>query len=148
MPCNIQPPLIKTITVEITSSQGESMPSPDTLISLSLDDVSLADAPAVSVAQSQLLLGGPLHLELPLSYDETRLHSRGDYALSVRITHCGQLLFINTLRHTFTPDKPCDRARVVVESVSRLPQNATEGIHGGNLIDRATQGIHGGNLKE
>ncbi|WP_050577368.1 YbaY family lipoprotein [Pseudomonas cremoricolorata] len=146
MPCNIQPQLIKTLTVDIASSEGAAMLSPDSLVSLSLDDVSLADAPAVSLATSQLLLGGPLRLGLALSYDEARLHKGRDYALSVSITHNGELLFINTQQHAFDPEQVDARPLVIVEPVAN--PSPTPGIHGGNLIDQATQGIHGGNLMD
>ncbi|WP_263264132.1 YbaY family lipoprotein [Pseudomonas entomophila] len=69
---------------------------PEAVLSVTLADVSLADAPAVTLARYTGPSGAQVPLPFELSYDP-RLVERGHrYALSARIEAAGELLWINT----------------------------------------------------
>jgi putative lipoprotein len=77
---------------------------PTAQVTVSLQDVSLADAPAVDLAQQQLKLGRQVPLAFHLDYDRNQVQTGHAYALSARIEDNGRLLFITTERHSVKLD--------------------------------------------
>ncbi|MFI8377011.1 YbaY family lipoprotein [Pseudomonas helleri] len=63
---------------------------------VSLQDVSLADAPAVTLAKQSGQIKGQIPLPFHLTYDPAEIKPGHRYAISARIENNGRLLFINT----------------------------------------------------
>lgn len=66
---------------------------------VSLQDVSLADAPAVNLAKQSGQIKGQIPLPFHLTYDPADIKPGHRYAISARIENNGRLLFINTEHH-------------------------------------------------
>ena len=66
---------------------------------VSLQDVSLADAPAVTLAKQSGQIKGQIPLPFHLTYDPAEIKPGHRYAISARIENNGRLLFINTEHH-------------------------------------------------
>lgn len=77
---------------------------PAAVLSVSLQDVSVADAPALVLARQQ----GPVKDQVPLAfrldYDPTRIQPNHRYAVSARIELDGKLMFISTEQHSVKLD--------------------------------------------
>ncbi|WP_295477148.1 YbaY family lipoprotein [uncultured Pseudomonas sp.] len=84
---------------EVFYLQRSALPSAATL-SVSLQDVSRADASALSLAQQNTPINGQVPLPFRLEYDPRQVLPGHSYAVSARIEANGQLLFISTERHT------------------------------------------------
>ena len=77
---------------------------PTAEVTVSLQDVSLADAPAVELARQQLETGRQVPLAFHLDYDRGQVKPGHSYAVSARIEDNGRLLFISTERHSVKLD--------------------------------------------
>ena len=77
---------------------------PTAQVTVSLQDVSLADAPAVDLAQQQLEPGRQVPLAFHLDYDRNQVKPGHSYSISARIEDGGRLLFITTERHSVKLD--------------------------------------------
>ena len=67
------------------------------LLTMQLQDVSLADAPAKVIAEQKFTFAGnQVPLPFELHYDSTKIDPKHMYALSARITVNEQLMFMNT----------------------------------------------------
>lgn len=75
-----------------------ALPS-DAELSVSLQDVSRADAPAIELARQQGPIAGQVPLPFSLDYDPTAVQPSHRYSVSARIEHRGRLLFITTEHH-------------------------------------------------
>ena len=73
---------------------------PGATLEVSLQDVSLADAPAVTLAKQSGPVKGQVPLPFHLSYDPAEVKPGHTYAVSARIEDNGQLLFITTERNS------------------------------------------------
>jgi putative lipoprotein len=94
--CSSQPSSSQaSLDGEVFYLQRMALP-PSATLSVSLQDVSLADAPAVVLARQS----GPVNAQVPLpfhlQYDPEQLQPGHRYAVSARIESDGQLLFIST----------------------------------------------------
>ncbi|WP_047335800.1 YbaY family lipoprotein [Pseudomonas protegens] len=69
---------------------------PAATLSVSLQDVSLADAPAVVLAEQNGPVKGQVPLPFHLSYDPAQVKPGHRYWVSARIEVAGQLVFITT----------------------------------------------------
>jgi len=72
---------------------------PAATLSVSLLDVSLADAPSVTLAEQKGPVNGQVPLPFHLSYDPAQVKPGHSYSVSARIELDGKLLFITTERH-------------------------------------------------
>ncbi|MDO7900005.1 YbaY family lipoprotein [Pseudomonas citrulli] len=72
---------------------------PSATLSVSLQDVSLADAPAVVLDEQSGPVTGQVPLPFHLSYDPSQVKPGHRYAVNARIEVDGQLLFITTEQH-------------------------------------------------
>ncbi|MDU9034082.1 YbaY family lipoprotein [Pseudomonas corrugata] len=77
---------------------------PSATLSVSLQDISLADAPAVVLDQQSGPVKGQVPLPFHLSYDPSQVKPGHRYAVSARIEADGQLMFISTEQHTVQLD--------------------------------------------
>ncbi|QHG66644.1 YbaY family lipoprotein [Pseudomonas putida] len=121
---------LKSFNVEIVSSGDNTLPRSGQ-VQLSLHDVSIADAPAISLAEMRLRCGGLMPINLQLTFDDKQIDPRRSYALGVRIEKDGQLLYINTSHHPIEPDTVSGTQRVTVDKVGTW----VDGIHHGNLFE-------------
>ncbi|MEW9903480.1 YbaY family lipoprotein [Pseudomonas putida] len=83
---------------EVFYLQRMALP-PAATLSVSLQDVSLMDAPAVTLANQAGPVKGNVPLPFHLIYDPTQIKAGHRYAVSARIELDGKLLFINTEHH-------------------------------------------------
>jgi putative lipoprotein len=101
----------------ITGSEGDAIPE-DAVISVKLNDVSLADAPAVIIGEQ--IITGVTEFPAPfaVTYDPQVIEDNHTYAISVRIEDLsGNLLFINTSAYiVITRDSP-SQVEVMVDPV-------------------------------
>jgi putative lipoprotein len=92
---------------------------PAATLSVSLQDVSLADAPAVVLAEQKGPVKGQVPLPFHLSYDPAQVKPGHSYAVSARIELEGKLLFTTTDRHTVRLDgQDAQPLRVRVNAVA------------------------------
>ncbi|WP_457862470.1 YbaY family lipoprotein [Pseudomonas aeruginosa] len=90
---------------------------PSARLSVSLEDVSLADAPSVQLASQTREITSQVPLAFHLEHDPKQVKPGHSYAVSARIELNGQLLFINTTRHSVKLDGSDPQPyRVQVES--------------------------------
>ena len=72
---------------------------PAATLNVALQDVSLMDAPAVTLASQNGPVTGNVPLPFHLTYDPAQIKPGHRYAVSARIELDGKLLFINTEHH-------------------------------------------------
>jgi len=83
-----------SLTGTISSAEFDAVDLPDgSTVEVQLADISLADAPASAVA-SQTIDTNALPVDYSLEWDDD-LDERFTYAVSARVEHDGELLFIN-----------------------------------------------------
>ena len=92
---------------------------PTATLSVSLQDVSLMDAPAVTLAEQKGPVKGQVPLPFHLSYDPAQIKPGHTYSVSARIELDGKLLFITTERHAVQLDgKDAQPLRLRVDAVA------------------------------
>ena len=96
-------PTQSSLNGEVFYLQRIALP-PAATLNVSLQDVSLADAPAVTIASQAGPVKGNVPLPFHLSYDPTHIKPGHRYAVSARIELSGRLLFINTTQQTVSLD--------------------------------------------
>jgi putative lipoprotein len=94
----LQPAPKATLDGEVFYLQRIALP-PTATLSVSLQDVSLADAPAVVLDEQIGPVKGQVPLPFHLSYDPAQVKSGHRYAVSARIEVDGKLMFISTEHH-------------------------------------------------
>jgi len=94
--CNsMQPASNASLDGEVFYLQRIALP-PAATLSVSLQDVSLADAPAVVLAEQKGPVKGQVPLPFHLSYDSAQVKPGHRYSVSARIELAGKLLFVTT----------------------------------------------------
>ncbi len=91
---------------------------PQAILEVRLLDVSLADAPAKTIAVTRVRTRHRMPIPYRLRYDEDRIRRNRSYALQARITVDGKLWFITTTRHSVFTGKP-NVTDIVVERVAK-----------------------------
>ena len=104
-----------TLDGEVFYLQRIALP-PTATLEVSLQDVSLADAPAVTLAKQSGQIKGQVPLPFHLTYDPAEVKPGHTYAVSARIEQDGKLLFVTTERNTVDLDAkylrpPADTSR-------------------------------------
>lgn len=84
-----------TLDGEVYYLQRIALP-PTATLEVSLQDVSLADAPAVTLAKQSGPIKGQVPLPFHLNYNPADVKPGHTYAVSARIEEDGKLLFIST----------------------------------------------------
>jgi putative lipoprotein len=115
---------------------------PEASVEVKLVDVSLADAPATTIAEITITPKGQVPIPYRLEYDSSKIVAGRSYALQARISVGGQLWFMTTTRHpVFTGG--ADKADILVQHVagavspdSPVGRWLAEDIRGGGVIDR------------
>jgi len=102
--CQSMQPAVKTsLDGEVYYLQRIALP-PTATLSVSLQDVSLADAPAVVLDEHRGQVKGQVPLPFHLSYDPAQVKPGHRYSVSARIEVDGKLLFITTENHAVQLD--------------------------------------------
>lgn len=109
-------------------------------VSVSLVDVSRADAPAILIGQTVFTPDRQVPLDWTLTYDDDQIDPRFSYALQARIKVDGQLMFLNTTRHPILTGGQ-DSTDILVNRVVAAPASPVgrwlaEDIGGGGVMDR------------
>ncbi|MDG9881794.1 YbaY family lipoprotein [Pseudomonas sp. GD04058] len=102
--CSSNAPSSKaTLDGEVFYLQRSALP-PTATLNVALQDISLADAPAITLARQSGPIQGQVPLPFHLSYDPAQVKPGHRYAVSARIEVDGKLLFINTRQHSVMLD--------------------------------------------
>ena len=97
--CQSMPPAPKSsLDGEVFYLQRIALP-PTATLSVSLQDVSLADAPAVVLDEQRGQVKGQVPLPFQLNYDPAQVKPGHRYSVSARIEVDGKLMFISTEHH-------------------------------------------------
>ena len=98
-----QPTANASLDGEVFYLQRIALP-PSAILSVSLQDVSLADAPAVVLDEQKGPVKGQVPLPFHLSYDPAQVKPGHRYSVSARIEVDGKLMFITTENHAVQLD--------------------------------------------
>ena len=134
--------LAETLSGTVTYRERMALPS-DARVTVSLADVSLADAPAQVLGETVVdPAGRQVPIPYQISYDDSALRPNHSYVLQAKITIGEQLLFINTTRHAVFAEGP-DATDIVVNRVGGEPAPPgprgrwlAEDIGGKGVLDR------------
>jgi putative lipoprotein len=99
----LQPAAKTSLDGEVFYLQRIALP-PSATLSVSLQDVSLADAPAVILDEQKGPVKGQVPLPFHLSYDPAQVKPGHRYSVSARIEVDGKLMFITTEHHAVQLD--------------------------------------------
>lgn len=93
-----------TLTGTASYRQRIALPD-DAVLNVKISDVSLADAPSVTIAETEINTAGrQVPIAFSLDYDPTKIIARRIYAVSARITDSsGKLLWITDTRVDLPP---------------------------------------------
>lgn len=93
-----------TLTGTVTYRERIALP-PDSRLIVTISDVSLMDAPSVTIAQNQITTAGQqVPISFAVSYDRARIQPGRSYAVSARILDGrGKLVWITDTRNPLPP---------------------------------------------
>jgi len=115
-----------TVTGTINYLEEIALPPQGVVITVKVEDVSRADAPALTIGQ-QIIENPAYQVPIPfeIEYDKAAIDERYTYAMRVRIEVNGELWFTNTTRHAvITHGNPTRNVTVMLEKVGpREPVN-------------------------
>ncbi|NUU35572.1 YbaY family lipoprotein [Pseudomonas sp. C2B4] len=100
---SMQPAAKASLDGEVFYLQRIALP-PNAVLSVSLQDISLADAPAKVIDEQRGPVKGQVPLPFHLSYDPTQIEPNHRYSINARIEVDGKLLFITTENHAVRLD--------------------------------------------
>ncbi|MBK5416932.1 YbaY family lipoprotein [Pseudomonas sp. TH31] len=100
---SIHPAAKTSLDGEVFYLQRIALP-PSATLSVSLQDVSLADAPAVILDEHKVPVKGQVPLPFHLSYDPAQVKPGHRYSVSARIEVNGELMFVTTENHAVQLD--------------------------------------------
>jgi putative lipoprotein len=108
-----------SVSGTITYLQRIALPD-DAVITVQIQDTSLADAPATVMGEQVIQTEGKqVPFEFEVTYDAEAIQDNHSYTMSVRITDgTGNLLFINdTVIPVITRDNPTEEVEIIVVPV-------------------------------
>lgn len=122
----------RTLTGSATYRERIALP-PDALLTVTLEDVSRADAPAVTLAQTQTALNGQqVPIPFSLIYPASGVLPQAVYAVRARITQGDRLLFITTQHNGVDALNP---APIELMMTSVQPMDAPPTVPDASLTD-------------
>ena len=108
-----------TVTGTVTYREKIALPTEGVVITVKVEDVSRADAPAVTIGEQ--IIENPAHqipIPFEIEYNPDDIDERYTYAMRVRIEVDGELWFINTTRHqVITRGFPTSNVEAILEKV-------------------------------
>ena len=108
-----------TVTGTVTYRERIALPPEGVVVTIKVEDVSRADAPAVTIGEQ--IIENPTHqvpIPFEIEYNPADIDERYTYAMRVRIEVDGKLWFTNTTRYgVITRDNPTSNIEVVLEKV-------------------------------
>jgi putative lipoprotein len=106
------------VTGTVTKLDRMALP-PGTVITIRLQDVSRADAPAIVLDEQVITTAGEqMPIPFALSYDPAAIDERFTYQVHVRVEVGGQLMYITKTSHNvITRGAPTEGVEVLVERV-------------------------------
>lgn len=113
--CTSQAPTA-SVTGEVFYLQRMALP-PQAVLSVTLQDVSLADAPAIELARQHSPVSGQVPLPFRLDYNPQQVDPRHRYSVSARIEQEGRLLFISTQHYGVKLDGSDQPLRIKLDPV-------------------------------
>lgn len=105
-----------SVTGEVFYLQRMALP-PQAVLSVTLQDVSLADAPAIELARQQGTVSGQVPLPFRLDYNPQQVDPRHRYSVSARIEQEGRLLFISTQHYSVKLDGSDQPLRIKLDPI-------------------------------
>ena len=106
-----------TVTGTITYAEKVALPAEGVVVTVKIEEISRADAPAVTIGQQ--VIENPSHqvpIPFEIEYNPADIDERYVYALRTRIEVDGNLWFINTSRYlVITRDNPTDNIELLVQ---------------------------------
>ncbi len=105
-----------SVTGEVFYLQRMALP-PQAVLSVTLQDVSLADAPSIELARQQGPVNGQVPLPFRLDYNPQQVDQRHRYSVSARIELDGRLLFISTQHYGVKLDGSDQPLRIRLDPV-------------------------------
>ena len=116
-PAAVAPAGQATLEGTVWYRQRSALPE-DAVVEVSLLDVSRADAPAVVLAQTQIVPTTQVPIAFTLHYDARQIQPSHSYALQAKILLGDTLLFISTEHYgVLTRDAPSSGVQVRVDPV-------------------------------
>lgn len=112
-------PATAAVTGTVTYRQRSALP-PGAVVTVQLQDVSLADAPSKLLGEQQIAMdGNSVPVAYSVAYDPASIDPRNTYSVAARITTAdGKLLFISdTTIPVITRDNPTQDVEIVVVPV-------------------------------
>ncbi|HEF4758497.1 TPA: YbaY family lipoprotein [Pseudomonas putida] len=100
---SMQPAPKATLDGEVFYLQRIALPQ-NAILSVSLQDISLADAPAKVIDEQRGPVKGQVPLPFHLTYDPQQIEPNHRYSINARIEVDGKLLFITTENHAVRLD--------------------------------------------
>lgn len=105
-----------SVTGEVFYLQRMALP-PQAVLSVTLQDVSLADAPSIELARQQGPVNGQVPLPFRLDYNPQQIDPRHRYSVSARIELDGRLLLISTQHYGVKLDGSDQPLRIKLDPV-------------------------------
>lgn len=105
-----------SVTGEVFYLQRMALP-PQAVLSVTLQDVSLADAPSIELARQQGPVNGQVPLPFRLDYNPQQVDPRHRYSVSARIELDGRMLFISTQHYGVKLDGSDQPLRIRLDPV-------------------------------
>jgi putative lipoprotein len=110
-------PEMLTLTGTVVYREPSASPA-DALLTVTLEDVSRADAPAVTLGQAQFQLNGqPAPIPFSLAYPRSAVMPQAVYSARARLTQGDRLLFTTTQNNPVDPLRPAP-LQLVLEPVA------------------------------
>ena len=105
-----------TVTGTITYTEEIALPAEGVVVTVKVEHVSRADAPAITIGQQVIENPGQVPIPFEIEYNPADIDERYVYALRARIEVDGKLWFINSSRYAvITRGNPTSDIEVLVQ---------------------------------
>lgn len=91
--------------------------TPDAVVAVSIEDVSLQDAPVRVIAKKMLTHPGQVPIAFALECDPSKIMPGHSYAIQARILEEGRLRFLNAQRYSVSPEEQPRGVEIVLQPV-------------------------------
>ncbi|GAA5540380.1 MULTISPECIES: YbaY family lipoprotein [Brucella/Ochrobactrum group] len=137
----------KTVSGKVMYRERIALP-PEAKLTVQLADISLADAPSTTIAETRIESAQGSPIPFAINFDTDQIQSGHTYALQARITAGDTLWFVNDQNYTIDPANPGAPVEMRVVMVRKSADEAVsigiegkdwlaEDIQGGGVIDNA-----------